>query len=39
MGKVREKFKNHLNCSDDELKGSIAPEYFHLYNKLCTFRK
>ena len=28
MGKVREKFKNHLNCSDDELKEILTPFRF-----------
>ena len=28
MGKVREKFKNHLNCSDDELKEILIPFRF-----------
>ncbi len=28
MGKIREKFKNHLNCSDDELKEILTPFRF-----------
>ena len=28
MGKVREKFKNHLNCSDDELNEILTPFRF-----------